>query len=191
MTLEKQSNSSDFATIVLEVHNKSQNIDFEVLQSMTDGKEIHTPELNMKTGNESGNNHEIKSTIIKPFKPTVLNVQIEKLENIPLAERCMESGLGLRWRCFTDRMGQLRLSSLTLNSSEISELQASPLYWESEANGLILEPGDSNATQGETQNCIKIKTTATNRTNTTFTNIKVVHRKQTRESVKIIFLDNS
>jgi len=84
----------------------------------------------------------------------------------------MEEGLGLRWRCGTERHGKLRLSSSTLNSEELEVLRFSPLYWETEADGIIIEPGDF-VIQGDINQSIKIKTTATNRTSTTFTDVKV------------------
>lgn len=84
----------------------------------------------------------------------------------------MEEGLGLRWRCGTERYGKLRLSSSTLNAEELEVLQASPLYWETEADGIIIEPGDY-VIKGEVLQCIKIKTTTTNRTSSAFSNVKV------------------
>jgi hypothetical protein len=84
----------------------------------------------------------------------------------------MEGGLGLKWRCGAERNGKLRLSSSTLNSNELEVLQASPLYWETEADGIILEPGDF-VIQGEVNQSIKIKTTATNKTSANFNNVKV------------------
>ena len=67
----KQSDSSDFATIVFEVRNKS-NTEFDIIQ-------------NIKTDETAPPSE--KSTKVAPSKPTVLNVQIEKLENIPIAEQ--------------------------------------------------------------------------------------------------------
>ena len=84
----------------------------------------------------------------------------------------MEDGLGLRWRCGTDRNGKLRLASSTLNANELEVLQSSPLYWETEADGIIIEPGEQ-LTQGQVQQCIIIKATATNRTSNSFTDAKV------------------
>ena len=84
----------------------------------------------------------------------------------------MEDGLGLRWKLGSERGGKLRLASSTLNSAELEVLQASPLYWEVEGDGIILEPGDFEV-KGQVQQCIKIKATATNRTSETFNNVKV------------------
>ena len=84
----------------------------------------------------------------------------------------MEDGLGLRWKLGSERGGKLRLASSTLNSAELEVLQASPLYWEVEGDGIILEPGDFEV-KGQVQQCIKIKATASNRTSETFNNVKV------------------
>ena len=84
----------------------------------------------------------------------------------------MEDGLGLRWKLGSERGGKLRLASSTLNSAELEVLQASPLYWEVEGDGIILEPGDFEV-KGQVQQCIKIKATASNRTLETFNDVKV------------------
>lgn len=81
----KQSDSSDFATIVFEVRNKS-NTEFEIIQS-TKSEEIDSLEI---SDNLEGSIC-ARATKVPPYKPTVINVQIEKLENIPIAEQVIIS----------------------------------------------------------------------------------------------------
>lgn len=64
-----------------------------------------------------------KSTVVRNGHASVLYVQIEKLEHIPLSEQCMETALGLKWRCEPGRFGVVHLSSTTLNTNELIALQ--------------------------------------------------------------------
>jgi hypothetical protein len=65
----KESDLSDFATIVFEIRNKS-TTDFEIIQN-----------------SRNGDNTEVTLATVTPNKPTVANVLLEKLENIPIAEQ--------------------------------------------------------------------------------------------------------
>ena len=101
----KQANTSDVATAVFELRNKSTQ-DFHIIQSNKD-----------KPSN-------IAEMVVTPKKPAVLNVQMEKLENIPISDKMRDtSGLGLRWANKVQQRGGVfdyrmkRSIPLTLTSS--------------------------------------------------------------------------
>ena len=67
----------------------------------------------------------IAEVLVSPRKPAVLNVQMEKLENIPISDKIRDaSGLGLRWsNKVQQRSGVLRLPDETFNPSDMNQLQ--------------------------------------------------------------------
>ena len=84
----------------------------------------------------------------------------------------MESGLGLQWKCPSlGRLGKLRLPSERLSSNDLTQLQSSPLYWETDADGLLRESDE--LINGNIKKVLKLKTTATNRTLRSYENVKV------------------
>lgn len=149
----KQANASDVATAVFELRNKS-NQDFHISQSNKD-----KPTL--------------AEVIVTPKKPSVLNVQMEKLENIPICDKIRDnSGLGLRWsNKVQQRSGVLRLPNETFNPADMNQLQSSPLYWETECNGVPLEVED--VSYGTVKEVISLKTAATNRTGVSYKNVQI------------------
>ena len=85
----------------------------------------------------------------------------------------MESGLGLQWKCPSlGRLGKLRLPSERLSSNDLTQLQSSPLYWETEVNNIQRE--SEELINGEVKKVIQLKTIATNRTLRSYENVKVL-----------------
>ena len=85
----------------------------------------------------------------------------------------MESGLGLQWKCPSlGRLGKLRLPSERLSSNDLTQLQSSPLYWETEVNNILRE--SEELINGEVKKVIQLKTIATNRTLRSYENVKVL-----------------
>ena len=64
--------------------------------------------------------------IVTPKKPSVLNVQMEKLENIPICDKIRDnSGLGLRWsNKVQQRGGVLRLPNETFNPADMNQARS-------------------------------------------------------------------
>ena len=106
-------------------------------------------------------------------KPSVLHVQMDKLEDIPITEQSMRSNIILIWKCPSlARYGKLALPTESLTTSDINQLQSSSLYWETEVNEKILLQSDDLFTS-TVREVINIKTVVTNRSSVDYKQLKV------------------
>ena len=111
-------------------------------------------------------------------KPSVLHVQMDKLEDIPITEQSMRSNIILIWKCPSlARYGKLALPTESLTTSDINQLQSSSLYWETEVNEKILLQSDDLFTS-TVREVINIKTVVTNRSSVDYKQLKVNHHSK-------------
>ena len=109
-------------------------------------------------------------------KPSVLHVQMDKLEDIPITEQSMRSNIILIWKCPSlARHGKLALPTESLTTSDINQLQSSSLYWETEVNDKILLQSDDLFTS-TVRDVINIKTVVTNRSSVDYKQLKVIFK---------------
>lgn len=113
--------------------------------------------------------------VVTSKKPSVLHVQMDKLEDIPITEQSMRSNIILIWKCPSlARYGKLALPTESLTTSDINQLQSSSLYWETEVNEKILLQSDDLFTS-TVREVINIKTVVTNRSSVDYKQLKVNH----------------
>ena len=115
-------------------------------------------------------------------KPSVLHVQMDKLEDIPITEQSMRSNIILIWKCPSlARHGKLALPTESLTPSDINQLQSSSLYWETEVNDKILLQSDDLFTS-TVRDVINIKTVVTNRSSVDYKQLKVIFKGRVASS---------
>ena len=125
---------------------------------------------------ESKESQKSEPIVVTSKKPSVLHVQMDKLEDIPITEQSMRSNIILIWKCPSlARHGKLALPTESLTTSDINQLQSSSLYWETEVNDKILLQSDDLFTS-TVRDVINIKTVVTNRSSVDYKQLKVIFK---------------